>query len=269
MPEVTQNRAGITVPDLTHIHIDKAITKIIKRGFRYEITDRRSSIDVPSDFILNQRPKPGTIVKPNRKLFLTVNVARISVVSVPNIIGLSLRSAQLQIENKGLVLGSRSYESARFRNTITRQSIAPGTPAKKGTRINVVLSDGLGKKKIKIPDIIGLNLSQALEQLFNVGLDIKEIRYQSTNDIPPQIVMGIHPADVLEVVEGAAIDLIISEPITETENTIRGVIIEGNAFFDSLNTSLTTGDRIPSILIDSLKADSLQFTRSSDSTDNR
>ena len=266
MPSLTQQHAGITVPDLTHLHIDKAISKITKQGFRYEITDRRSSTNVPPDYILNQRPKPGTIVKPNRKLFFTVNIANVIEVITPDIVGLSLRNAQLQIENKGLILGSRSYESARFRNTITRQSIPAGTIIKKGTRINVVLSDGLGKKKIKIPNIIGIHLSKASEELFNNGLDIKEIRYQETNEIPPQIVMGIYP-DTIEVIEGTEIDLIVSEPISEVEATIRGFIIEGDAFQDSLyNNYIPNND---SIIIVPLRQDSLNILIPTDSSNHK
>lgn len=222
MPMYTNFNEGVTVPDVTRISLEEAQELLTSNGLRVEIADRRANSAFPADYVIDQTPSPAVIVKPNRKVYLTVNAAVKPQVVVPNVVNLSLRNAQIQLQNYGLEVGSISYESSRFKNAVLRQSIPEGTTVEKGRTINLVVSDGLGDKIVDIPEIVGLRLPDAQLKLREVGLRVGEIRFQPIKDIIPNTVLDYTPK-VTQLVEGGTLTLVISERFEAVE------VIEGGA----------------------------------------
>lgn len=223
MPGYTNYYEGLTVPDLTRITLEEAEQELTSIGLRYEVADRRANSAFPANYVIDQQPAANTIVKPNRKIYLTVNTEVKPVVVVPNVVSLSIRNAQIQLQNYGLEVGSTSYESSRFKNVILRQSIPEGDTVAKGTTIDLVVSDGLGNKIVTIPEIIGLRLPQAQLKLREAGLRLGEIRFRPTKDVAPNTVLEYTPK-VTEIIEGETIDLIISERFEAIEPDEGGVV---------------------------------------------
>lgn len=223
MPGYTNYNEGLTVPDLTRITLDEAEVQLTSIGLRYEVADRRANSAFPANYVIDQQPAANTIVKPNRKIYLTVNTEVKPVVVVPNVVSLSIRNAQIQLQNYGLEVGSTSYESSRFKNVILRQSIPQGDTVAKGTTIDLVVSDGLGDKIVTIPEIIGLRLPQAQLKLREAGLRLGEIRFRPIKDVIPNTVLEYTP-NVAQIIEGETIDLVISERFETIEPEEGGVV---------------------------------------------
>ena len=118
MPVYTNYNEGVTVPDVTRISLDEAEELLTSYGLRFEVADRRANSAFPGNYVIDQAPSAEVIVKPNRKIYLTVNAATKPTVKVPNVVNLSLRNAQIQLQNYGLEVGSISYESSRFKNAV-------------------------------------------------------------------------------------------------------------------------------------------------------
>lgn len=223
MPYYTNYNEGVTVPDVTRISLTEAETLLTSYGLRFEIADRRAHSAFPADYVIDQAPSAAQIVKPNRKIYLTVNTAERPQVEVPNVENLSLRNAQIQLQNYGLVIGTTSYESSRFKNTVLRQSIRPGSRIDKGTIIDLVVSDGLGDKIVTIPEIIGLRLAEAQLKLREVGLRVGEIRFQPIEEVAPNVVLDFTPK-VEQLIEGESLTLVISERFDVVEEIEPGLI---------------------------------------------
>lgn len=224
MPMYTNFNEGVTVPDVTRISLEEAEELLSNNGLRVEIADRRANSAFPADYVIDQSPSPSVIVKPNRKVYLTVNAAVKPQVVVPNVVNLSLRNAQIQLQNYGLQVGSISYESSRFKNVVLRQSTPQGTTVEKGRTIDLVVSDGLGDKIVDIPEIIGLRLPDAQLKLREVGLRVGEIRFQPIKDVIPNTVLDFTPK-VTQLVEGGTLTLVISERFEAVEVTEGGAVI--------------------------------------------
>ncbi len=210
MPEYTRHEQGVSVPDVTRISYEKAVEKLESSGLRYELASRRAQSSYPANYVLDQDPKPLKIVKPNRKVYLTINSETRPKAVVPNVTNMSLRNATIQIENSGLMVGTITYESNRFRNTVLRQSLAPSDTVAKGIAVNLIVSDGLGDKIVNVPDVIGLLLPEAQEALRKVGLRIDEIRFMPSRETVPNTVLSISP-EVEELIEGQSVSLVVSE----------------------------------------------------------
>lgn len=222
MPEYTNYNEGVTVPDVTKISLNEAETLLTDYGLRYEVLDRRANAAYPANYIIDQSPQPLQLVKPNRKVYLTVNTEVRPKAVVPNVVDLSFRNARIQLENYGFTLGTTSYESSRFRNTVLRQSLAPGDTVDRGAAVNLVLSDGLGDRIVEVPDINGLRLSQAQQQLRQTGLRVGEIRYQPSREEPNTVLSFSPNAETLT--EGTELTLLVAERFDAREESESGAV---------------------------------------------
>ena len=222
MPEYTNYNEGVTVPDVTKISLDDAQALLTDYGLRYEVLDRRANAAYPANYIIDQSPQPLQLVKPNRKVYLTVNTEVRPKAVVPNVVDLSFRNARIQLENYGFTLGTTSYESSRFRNTVLRQSLAPGDTVDRGAAVNLVISDGLGDRVVNVPDITGQRLSQAQQLVRQAGLRVGEIRYQPSREEANTVLSFSPNAETLT--EGTELTLIVAERFDAREETESGAV---------------------------------------------
>ncbi len=231
MPAYTQYNEGVTVPDVTKMPFTEAADVLERYGLRYEILDRRAHSAYPADYIIDQSPSPRQIVKPERKVYLTVNTEATPKVVVPELVNMSLRNARIQLENYGLTLGVVSYESSRFRNTVLRQSLAPGDTVNQGAVVDLAVSDGLGDEMVTVPDITGLLLPEAQQLLRENGLRIGPIHFQPSADVVPNTVLSFrHPTRSVragdQIREGEELHLVVSERFNLREVEEAGAVMD-------------------------------------------
>ncbi len=227
MPAYTNYSESLTVPDVTHMSIEEAEERLREHGLRFEVDTERTHEAFPADYVVDQNPSAEHRVKPNRKIYLTINTSEDVTVEVPDLSNLSQRNAEIQLRNKGLRLGNINYESERFQNTVLEQSIAAGRSVSRGTTIDLVVSDGLGGRMVSMPDIEGLSVSEAQAELQKVELRVGEIQYRERADLEPNIVLSYSPTDEESIREGTEINLIVSEqPADEDDEIQEGVIVD-------------------------------------------
>lgn len=215
MPWYTNYAEGLTVPDVTRMPLEEAKATLTAYGLQYEVADHRKNASYPAGFVIDQQPNPSELVKPHRKIYLTVNMAHHIMVEVPKVVNLSLRSAKIQLQNAGLKIGSISYESSRFKNTVLRQSIKAGEMVKKGTRVDLAIGNGLGRRKVAMPEIIGMRLRLAQKQLRRSELLIGEVHYRPKPEVPPGTVIDFKPHKK-RVEINTKITLIVAEKVPKT-----------------------------------------------------
>lgn len=235
MPAYTNYNEGVTVPDITQVSLEEAQEQLTSYGLRFEVTERRSNTAYPADYVIDQMPAAAEIVKPNRKVYLTVNTESNPTVEVPRVLDLSLRNAQVQLENYGLRVGTISHISSRFKNVV-RQSVKPNKTVPKGTVIDLSVGDGLGEKVVEIPNIQGLRLSEAQQKLQEVGLRIGEIRFQPSKEYDPNVIINYQPKEK-EVKEGETLTLIVSERYEAKEELESGAIIDTSSNVSAPDTT--------------------------------
>lgn len=225
MPGYTNYNDGVTVPDVTKISLTEAEDLLTGRGLRFEVLDRRAHSAYPADYIIDQSPSAKELVKPNRKIYLTVNTAETPQTEVPEVVNMSFRNAEIQLKNHGLTVGTISYESSRFRNTIMRQSVAPGDTVARGTVVNLVVSDGLGTRTVSVPKIVGLTYSEAQRLILSAGLRVGEVRFRPSREVAPNTVLAVSP-EVEKLTEGEQLQLVISERFDAREESETGAIVD-------------------------------------------
>jgi beta-lactam-binding protein with PASTA domain len=181
----THHGQAILVPDLAGLTIDEVHDVTSSRGLRYEVVDSVYSSEMPRGTVIKQNPGASSKVKKNRRIFLTMNAVNPEMVSMPLLVGLSIRQARLAMQNAGLILGDIRYRPDYAINNVLQQMhgdsvIMEGTEIKKGEIIDLVLGMGLSNETTRVPDLVGLGLGTAREIVADYYLNIGAVTYDGS-----------------------------------------------------------------------------------------
>ncbi len=180
-------------------------------GFKSIVEDTIYSNYVPANTVVDQYPKPGKMVKSGRTIRLKISQPE-KLVSVPNLIGHTTRSAEILLQQVGLVVDTvySEYNPNYPKGTIAWQSPKNGDFLKKGLGVHMTVSKGMPPNFFQVPNIFGLSLDKAKTHLEKSGFKLGRISYQQNEDLIPYTVLdqSIEPGTVLD--RSVKIDLIIS-----------------------------------------------------------
>lgn len=177
--QLTKHGDDRKVPALAGMDV-RAATKLLEsQGFEVRV-DSTYIPGKPALLVLDQLPDVGDVVKHGRTLFLTVNKTVPPQTPMPNLVNLSFRSAALILASNRLVLGDTTYrpdiaEGAILEQLLNGVSIHPGQMIPQGSRIDLVIGDGLGNTELNVPDVIGMSYPEAVALLNASGLMITSL----------------------------------------------------------------------------------------------
>jgi beta-lactam-binding protein with PASTA domain len=218
LPVVTNHGESITVPDLVGLTYNDLEEFLTDRELRFEInSDSGYSSEYPPLSVLKQYPESGQKVKENRKIFLTLNAINPPEVRMPNLVDGSLKNAEMVLESYGLIRGEIIYEPDPARNAVLDQlfegeSIKEGIPIAKGSRIDLVVGDGIGRQIFEMPDAVGLEIEEAKILILGSSLSLGEIKYVEQDDEVPGTVIQQNPESGIMVKIGRSVDLWVAGP---------------------------------------------------------
>lgn len=177
---LTDHGKYATVPSVTGKKYDEAKEILKKAGFDIEIQDSVYVDTLKAIAVIKQFPDADEVVKSNRTVFLVISRSVPPLVEMPNLVGYSLRNAQMVLKNMDLKLGDTTFRPDFAKNAILEQlyngaSITPGTQIRKGSTISLVLGDGVGKKEFSVPVITGMLYGDAKKILEENGIVIGAI----------------------------------------------------------------------------------------------
>jgi beta-lactam-binding protein with PASTA domain len=114
-----------------------------------------------------------------------MNAINPEMVSMPQLVGISIRQARLALENAGLELGQISYKPDYAVNNVLQQMhndsvIKEGSEVYKGATIDLVLGMGISGETTKIPELVGLGIESAREKIADNYLNVGAITYDET-----------------------------------------------------------------------------------------
>ena len=174
---ITRHGKNKTVPSIVGKSYDEAKEMLDEVGFDLELQDSIYTDSAARGTVLKQVPEGGAIVKISRKVYVTINSSVPPFVEMPNLIGYSLRNAEMQLKNMGLSIGGTIFKPDFARNSVLEQlqngrAIAPGTKIRQGTVIDLVLGDGVGTVEFAVPNLVGRTFCEARAMLETNGVNI-------------------------------------------------------------------------------------------------
>ncbi len=181
----TDHGESFAVPDFTGLSLAEVDQIAGERHLRYEVVDSVYDNDLPGGAVVEQYPEPNFKVKKNRRIFLTTNAELPEMVTMPNVVGVTLRQAVAMIETQGLKVGQLTYIPDIAINSVLYQKyqgqeIEPGAEIVKGATIDLVLGKGLSTEKTMPPQLIGLSLDEAKQKIVQAYLNLGAVVYDDS-----------------------------------------------------------------------------------------
>ena len=178
----TKHDEKVLVPNFIGLHIDDVDEFIKGKELRYVIRDSVFSDEHPLGTVIKQDPKfypndSNNYVKPNRRIYLTIVKQLGEFKEVPDLLK----------DNNSKAVGKAKLEMAGFKVELEiidhkdkdkvidvkykEKTIEKGTKLLKGSVITLVYGSGAAGEPVKLPNLKGMTVMEAKNQLGLVGLD--------------------------------------------------------------------------------------------------
>ena len=141
---LTRHNEEIKVPDFSNMTISEARTAALAHNVRIDVTDSVYIKRMGRGTVYRQVPAAGSMVKKGRRISLTINSVLPKRITMPNLVGYSMRQAKAELSSRGLNLGKLIYVEDIATNNVLKQifrnrEIKPGTPVESESRIDLVV----------------------------------------------------------------------------------------------------------------------------------
>lgn len=181
---ITRHGKEVAVPDFTNMTLSEARYAAGRKGIRVEVGDSVYVRRMKKGAVFTQLPKPGAMVKNGRRILLTINAVEAKKVSVPDLVGLSMRQAKAELISRGLALGRLIYVSDMATNNVLRQlyenqQIPAGRQVESGSRIDLVVGLNSEDGRTFAPDVRGMKYLRAVDAVQDNSLNLGRLSFDS------------------------------------------------------------------------------------------
>ena len=181
----TRHSARRTVPDFVGLQLNDAEYFAGRRDLQIIVNDSLHVSAYPGGVVLDQLPKGGVVVKPGRKVYVTINSSRQRMVAVPYVAGLSLRQAKNMLETAGLTIDHLEYAEDIATNYVLAEFIngeevleESELQAEMGSGVVLRVGVSATDTATVAPQVLGRSLFEAKSRLWESGLNIGEIVFE-------------------------------------------------------------------------------------------
>lgn len=200
----------VTVPDLRGMTVEEATTALDDLKLKLEVGDEVSSADYDKGEIVSQDPRAEMTVKEG--FTVTVNISKGMVKgTVPNVVNRTSKDAMYIIKSYGYDVGEVTTENSDLpKDVVIRQNPEEGVDAAPGSRIDLVVSLGSASEQVSMPNLIGLDIDKAKDELAKAGLSIKSIGHEMSDAFKFNTVMWqqIDPGEMVD--KGTGVNIKVS-----------------------------------------------------------
>lgn len=182
---VTHHGQTIEVPDLTSLSVDQARKEASRKNLRVEVIDSIFVRRMERGAVYSQNPKPGAQVKRGRRIMLTINAMNAKKISMPNLVGYSMRQAKAELNARGLALGKLIYVNDIATNNVLKQiyrnrEIRPGRQIEAGSEIDLQVGLNPSDNMTYVPNVKGMKYLRAVDAIHDNSLNLGKVVFDKT-----------------------------------------------------------------------------------------
>ena len=182
---LTNHNKEIEVPDFTTLSVEESARIAEIEGIRVEVTDSVYVRRMEKGAVFSQNPVAGSRVKKNRLIRLTINAVNAKQVSMPNLVGYSMRQAKAELSSKGLTLGKLKYVNDMATNNVLKQQyrgadIKSGTMIDSGSEIDLVVGLNDVDNQTRIPNVVGMKYNRAIDAVHDNSLNVARVTFDDS-----------------------------------------------------------------------------------------
>lgn len=159
-----------TLPNLVGMPIDKARNVVRALGLNLDVEDRLYSNKVAPQAVVSQMPAAGTSIKPQQQIHVLLSLGP-QKVSVPDLIGRSIRAARITAVERGLTIGDVAalYWPQVDLNQVVAQDPPPATTDLQSPAVNFLVSLGPTPSAYLCPNFQGKPVGVVRSEMEQAG----------------------------------------------------------------------------------------------------
>jgi serine/threonine-protein kinase len=200
--------SGVTrMPPLQGSSLASAYTTLQNDGLKVGAVTRVGSTTIAKGLVISTIPISGALVRSGQSVVLTVSAGAPPVVTIPNVVGLSLSSATLQLQTLGLI-PKLEFTDQGTPNVVITQSPGPGQGHKGDTIILIILNP---TSPVPVPSVAGDTISAASAAIGAAGFTVSAVQINKcSNTVASGQVIGTSPNAPTTLQAGSSVGLIVS-----------------------------------------------------------
>lgn len=165
---------------------------------RFVIIDSLYDRDVEGGTVIQQDPKPGTMIKSNRKIYVTVASYAPADVVLPELSNMSVRSAVSALEAAGLSCGRLRFVDSPYRNVILDctckgKMVYAGEKMAQGAVVDLTVGLGEGPAFTRVPFVIGQAPAKTRRALLSASLNVGNEHFEGVIDRSKAVCYRLDP----------------------------------------------------------------------------
>lgn len=209
MPIIVRQGNLVPAPDLVGRSLVEARRVVEESGLRMRVDMERPDPVIPVGSIIRQTPREGVDTKRGRTVAVVVS-SGLDLKTVPALVGLTARQAELDIESAGFtVRGVAQVHSDRVeRARVIGTSPQSGSLLPAGSGIDLLVSLGSRPLEIVMPSLVGKTPEEARLIAEELGLVVRSVKYERRRSgVLRDVVVVQEPVAGSRIVEGEGVTL--------------------------------------------------------------
>jgi eukaryotic-like serine/threonine-protein kinase len=172
-------------PALVGLSLEDAQRRAASMGLGIKVEDHLFSSQYPENHVASQAPSPGDSTKAGQDIHVLVSLGTPRV-PVPDLVGDSVRAAQVTAVQGGLTLGDVAtvHWNGVAADGVVAQEPPPTAQPARSPAVNLLVSLGEPAPAFVCPDFVGMNVERAKSQISAAGFTIGEVKVQAP-PVPP------------------------------------------------------------------------------------
>ena len=234
------SNSEVNVPSVVGMQLSPAKTMLEDANLRVNVAETFDP-KVPVGSVVSQYPEAGSIVKEQRLVTIYISKGG-EMVSMPDIRGLSLKAAQIKLNELGLKVGKVEEDSSdQPYETVLSQNPRASSQIAKGSTVDIVISKGAGNK-VKLSDYRGNKIDAVTKQLEGLKIKVGNISEVNDSNSPSGTILGQNPAPGTEIDENSTVDFTIAKSSQKASMGMVNVTIPDGAAKQAVQIIVTDND---------------------------
>ena len=202
----------VSVPSLIGKTETEAREILERRNLLLRVSNKQFNAHVPAGTILDQNPPAGSSLKSSRSVRVLLS-AGARKYAVPNLVGSTVRAAQLTLAQRNFTLGNTTMTRTVSGEplTIQQQDPQPGSLEGADPTVNILVSLGRFEESYVMPDMVGKRLEQVATRIRAEGFQLGRLSYRQASGVEPGVIVQQQPQAGHRVTKGETILLEVSQ----------------------------------------------------------
>ncbi|MGL4737332.1 MAG: Stk1 family PASTA domain-containing Ser/Thr kinase [Cellulosilyticaceae bacterium] len=207
----------VAVPNVVGQTVEQATLLVADKDLKLEVMGTRADGTVTPGTILEQDPKREDVVKPGTVVGIILakgeeETEEITMVTVPDVVGLSVGDAQRKLKEMNLYgrVAERVYDEEVEAGKIIDVKPAPGSSVSEDEVIELVVSNGPEVVYCTVPNLYNLDKANAELMLRNAELKLGKVTEETSETVEKGLVVSQTLLVNTQVEKDTAVDIVIS-----------------------------------------------------------